>query len=152
MMRRIKWMFGVGAVVFVAMQLVPKSISNPKVTQDVAAPAPVETVLRGRCYNCHSNETRWPWYAHVAPVSWVIIRDVERGRQRVNFSTWDKYSDDPETLATKFRNIRRFSENGEMPLWYYLLAHPEARLSEADRLILEDWAAQSIKHASEEVH
>jgi len=120
------------------------SMTNPPITQDVAAPAPVESILRRGCYDCHSNETRWPWYARVAPVSWLVIRDVNRGRKHVNFSTWDKYSGDPETVIRKLRNIDKFSHNGTMPLWYYLPEHSEARLSNADREVLEKWASDAI--------
>jgi hypothetical protein len=144
MMRRIERIVAAGAVVFVLIQLVPMSRSNPPITQDVAAPPQAEAILRRGCYDCHSNETRWPWYARVAPVSWLVIRDVDRGRKHVNFSTWDKYADDPETVIRKLRNIGKFSHNGTMPLWYYLPLHSEARLSHADREVLEKWASQAI--------
>ncbi len=145
-MRRIKGVMAAAAVVFVLMQLVPMSRSNPPITQDVAAPAPVESILRRACYDCHSNETRWPWYAHVAPVSWLVIRDVDRGRKHINFSTWDVYADDPETVIRKLRNIDKVMHNRTMPLWYYLQLHSEARLSDPDREILEDWVLRAIEN------
>src|SRR5271166_3000619 len=110
-MRRLEMISAACVGVFVLIQLVPMSMTNPPITQDVAAPAPVELILRRGCYDCHSNETRWPWYARVAPVSWLVIRDVNRGRKHVNFSTWDKYSGDPETVIRKLRNIDKFSHN-----------------------------------------
>jgi len=143
-MRRIEKIVAAGAVVFVLMQLVPMSRSNPPITQDVAAPSQVESILRRGCYDCHSNETRWPWYAHVAPVSWLVIRDVNHGRQHLNFSTWDKYADDPETAIRKLRNIDKVMHNGTMPRWYYLPEHSQARLSDGDRELLEDWILQAI--------
>ena len=144
-MRRIEMIVAAGAVVCVLIQLVPISKKNPPTTQDVAAPPQVESILRRSCYNCHSNETRWPWYAHVAPLSWLVIRDVGRGRQHLNFSTWDKYADDPETAIRKLRNIDKVMHNGTMPLWYYLPMHSLARLSDADRQALEDWVIESIE-------
>ena len=143
-MRHIERIVAAGAVVFVLIQLVPTSRGNPPITQDIAAPPQVESILRRGCYDCHSNETRWPWYARVAPVSWLVIRDVNRGRKHINFSTWDKYSDDPETVIRKLNNISKFSHNGSMPLWYYLPEHSEARLSDADRKVLEKWASEAI--------
>lgn len=143
-MRRIEMIVGAGALVCVLIQLIPMSGSNPPITRDVGAPPQVDSILRRGCYNCHSNETRWPWYSHVAPVSWLVIRDVERGRRHVNFSTWDKYAEDPETLISKLKNIRRFSDNGRMPPWCYVRAHSEARLSYGDREVLENWASQAI--------
>ena len=133
MMRRLTTIIGAGVLVFLMIQLVPRSTKNPPVTQDVAAPPQVESILRRACYDCHSNATRWPWYAHVAPVSWTVVRDVERGRNHLNFSTWDKYADDPETVIRKLRNIDKVMHNGTMPLWYYLPEHPRARLGDADR-------------------
>lgn len=149
-MRRIMTIVAAIAVVCVLMQLAPISANNPPITQDVAAPSPVEAVLRRACYDCHSNATRWPWYAHVAPVSWLVIRDVDHGRRHINFSTWDKYANDPETVIRKLRNIDKVMHNGTMPLWYYLPEHSNARLTEADRQILEDWVMQSIE--AEEKH
>jgi len=145
-MRRIKGVMAATAVVFVLMQLVPMSRTNPPITRDVAAPAPVESILRRACYDCHSNETRWPWYAHVAPVSWLVIRDVDHGRKHINFSTWDLYADDPETVIRKLRNIDKVMHNRTMPLWYYLQLHSEARLSDADREVLEDWVLRAIEN------
>jgi hypothetical protein len=146
-MRRIKTIVAAGAVVFALIQLIPMSRSNPPITQDVAAPSPVEAILRRGCYDCHSNQTRWPWYAHLAPVSWIVIRDVDHGRRHVNFSTWDKYADDPETVIRKLRNIDKVMHNSTMPLWYYLPEHSEARLSDVDREVLEDWVLQAIENA-----
>ena len=69
------------AAVFVAIQLVPVHRDNPPVASDLDAPADVKSILRRACYDCHSNETRWPWYAYVAPVSWLVAHDVEEGRR-----------------------------------------------------------------------
>ena len=65
--------------------------NNPPVTGDITAPPDVAVVLRQSCYDCHSNETRWPWYSSVAPIAWVIAHGVERGRQELNFSEWTAY-------------------------------------------------------------
>lgn len=148
MTRRIDAIVAAAALLFALIQVVPMSRSNPPITQDVTAPAPAESILQRACYDCHSNQTRWPWYAHVAPVSWLVIRDVERGRKRLNFSTWDKYADDPETVIRKLRNIDKVMHNGSMPLWYYLLEHPTARLSNADREILEAWVVEAITNTA----
>jgi len=144
-MRLTRTIIGAGALVFLMIQLIPRSRQNPPVTQDIAAPPQVESILRRACYDCHSNETRWPWYAHVAPVSWLEVHDVERGRSHLNFSAWDKYSDDPETVIRKLRNIDKVMHNGTMPLWYYLPEHAPARLSDTDRQVIEDWVMQSIE-------
>jgi hypothetical protein len=143
-MRRIKTIVAAGAVVFALIQVFPMARNNPPITHDVAAPPQVEVILRRACYDCHSNETRWPWYARVAPASWLVIRDVNHARQRLNFSTWDKYNDDPETLITKLRHIDKANQSADMPPWYYLSAHSDAHLTDSDRKVLEQWTLDAI--------
>ena len=75
----------------VLIQLIPVDTENPVVTAEVDAPTEVLEVLRRACYDCHSNETAWPWYTHVAPVNFLVAHDVEEGREHLNFSEWDRY-------------------------------------------------------------
>lgn len=122
-----------------AIQLVPVDRSNPPVTADLDAPPAVHAVLRASCYDCHSNETRWPWYSRVAPVSWLVAHDVEEARGRLNFSLWGTYEwKRQQRLAEE---IWEEVEAGEMPLGVYLLAHADARLSDEDRAVLAAWSA-----------
>jgi hypothetical protein len=134
---------GLTAAVLLAavIQIVPSHRDNPPVETEVAAPAPVRAVLRRACYDCHSNETAWPWYSRVAPVSWLLGRDVREGRREVNFSTWNR--NDAKRQARKWKEIQEQIEKGEMPPWIYTAVHGEARLSDADRQALLDWAAKS---------
>ena len=78
------------------------------------------------CRDCHSNETRWPWYSSVAPASWLVQHDVEEGRSHFNVSEWGRAKNHGDEAAKEVRE-------GEMPPWFYLPAHPEARLSEVER-------------------
>jgi hypothetical protein len=121
----------------VVAQLVPVARTNPPVESDVPAPAEVKTILRRACYDCHSNETTWPWYSRVAPISWLVVRDVNHGREHVNFSEWNR-QDAMERRET-FDHIREQVETGEMPLWIYRPLHPEARLSDADKAAIQAW-------------
>jgi hypothetical protein len=137
-MRMLKW-FGLGLLaLFVAIQFVPVDRSNPPVEQDVAAPTEVDAVLRRACYDCHSNETIWPWYSYIAPASWLVARDVHAGREELNFSTWNRLStrQQVEAMHEAWEEV----EEGEMPPWFYLPPHPEARITEADMAILRAWA------------
>jgi hypothetical protein len=122
-----------------AIQLVPVDRSNPPVTADLAAPPAVDAVLRASCYDCHSNETRWPWYSRVAPVSWLVARDVEEARDRLNFSLWGTYEAKRQQRLAE--EMWEEVEKGEMPLQMYLLAHADARLTEDDRAVLAAWSA-----------
>jgi mono/diheme cytochrome c family protein len=118
-------------------QLVPIARTNPAVEQEVDAPPEVRTVLERSCYDCHSHATRWPWYAWVAPVSWLVAHDVDEGREHLNFSTWNRY--DAEERGENLEEIAEMVEEGEMPPWFYLPLHPEARLSDAELATLRAW-------------
>ncbi|GAB4310545.1 MAG: hypothetical protein Kow0059_00020 [Candidatus Sumerlaeia bacterium] len=120
------------------IQLIPAGRSNPPVTGEIAAPADVAPALRRACYDCHSNETRWPWYSRVAPISWFIVHDVNEGRDELNFSQWTLLK---EKKQIKLRSkIWEEIEEGEMPPFKYLLFHPEARLTDAERTALRAWS------------
>jgi hypothetical protein len=125
------------AVVALAIQLVPVDRTNPPVEGRVAMPAPVHSILSRSCLDCHSNETIWPWYSQVAPLSWQIARDVQNGRAALNFSTWDRLS--AEAQAEAWGAVDEEINEGEMPPKLYTLAHPDARLSSADRNELRAW-------------
>ncbi len=130
---------GVGVLAVLALiQVVRPSRSNPPVTADLQAAPEVKEVLRRACYNCHSNETRWPWYSHVAPVSWLLSHDVQDGRKDLNFSTWGTLSG-PEQAEERGEIAESIAE-GDMPPWYYVPMHPDARLSATDRSLLNAWA------------
>ncbi len=126
-------------VLFGIIQLVPVSRTNPPVVADLDAPPQVTAVLRASCYDCHSNETRWPWYSQVAPVSWLVAHDVEEARDHLNLSLWGTYQEGKRRKAAEemWEEVRQ----GDMPLRMYRLAHPDARMSDADRATLEEWVS-----------
>ncbi len=127
----------------IAIQFVPVNRTNPAVdlNQDYlkvsAAPAEVARILRASCYDCHSNEAKYPWYAYVAPVSFLVQNHIQEGRSKVNFSTWGSSSAHDQSEALE--EIPETIAEGEMPLWDYKLMHPEAKLSEAEKRTLIDW-------------
>jgi len=127
-------------VIFSLAQLVPVDRSNPPVTEEVAAPPNVKELLRKACYDCHSNETVWPWYAYVAPVSWLVAHDVDEARGHLNFSTWDRQAASPK-LAKHLEELVEMVREGEMPLWYYVPMHPAADLSSEDKAVITAWAS-----------
>ena len=116
------------AIGFVAIQLVPygRAHTNPPVTGGPDWDSQVTRDLAVRaCFDCHSNETIWPWYSHVAPVSMMVYRDVVRGREVLNFSEWDRQAWD----AADSERLADVVARGQMPLPYYLVLHPEAQLT-----------------------
>ncbi len=109
-------------VLFVAIQFVPVERSNPPVTGLVDAPEDVLNTLQRSCWDCHSNETDWPWYAYVAPMSLRVSQHVRMGRQHVNFTEWDGY--DAEDLDEAYEDIAEEMEKAGMPLSDYLARAP----------------------------
>ena len=136
--RFLRWLLLGIVLALIVMQFVPVERSNPPVEAEVPAPANVRAVLKRSCYDCHSNETRWPWYSHVAPVSWLVAHDVHEARKHLNFSTWNRY--DPKRQAKKLNEAWEEVDEGEMPLWYYLAVHRDAVLSAEDKALLREWA------------
>ena len=125
------------ALTFLVAQAIPVKRDNPPAEGEISAPPAVQALLKRSCYDCHSNQTRWPWYARVAPVSWLVAHDVHEGREHLNFSTWGRYSADERREHVE--EIRENVEEGEMPLWFYLPLHPEAKLTAADVERIARW-------------
>lgn len=125
--------------------------TNPPVTADLQAPAPLKQVLKRACYPCHSNETVWPWYSDVAPLSWMVAYDVHEGRHELNFSEWGTYQ--PAQRLKKLKKTGDEVAEGEMPPWYYVYPmHPEARLSAADRDAIAAWVASGLPPSARDSH
>ncbi|GAB4433623.1 MAG: heme-binding domain-containing protein [Anaerolineae bacterium] len=112
---------------FVLIQLIPVSRTNPPVVSEPNWDSPQTRALMERaCFDCHSNETKWPAYAYVAPVSWLVARDVNEGRDKFNLSDWlNNPGEGKEMIET--------IQKGEMPMPIYLPLHPEARLTAAEQ-------------------
>lgn len=126
------WLGAAGVVVMSAIQLVPygHDRSNPPVTQEPPWDRPQTRALAARaCFDCHSNETVWPWYSRVAPLSWLIQRDVDEGRRALNYSEWDRGQREAPESAKSVRSA-------EMPPWFYTLPRPHARLTPPERAML----------------
>lgn len=126
------------ALVFLAIQLVPAGRTNPRATAPLQAAPEVLAILRRACFDCHSNETHWPWYAYVAPVSWLVVHDTDEGRAQLNFSTWGDLR--PVARASKALECVEEIEAGEMPLEPYLWMHPDARVTPPELEVLRTWA------------
>jgi hypothetical protein len=140
-------------IVFGAIQLVPVSRENPPVLREPLWDSPETRALaQTACFDCHSNETVWPWYARLAPSSWVVWYDVTEGREALNFSEWDRHADDeyvdpndpfpPKTLSERIEAVIR---DGSMPPGTYRLAHPAARLSAAQREALIEGLVRTVR-------
>jgi len=131
-------------VLVVAVQFIPVGMANPPedpaLTVYVTVPVPpdIASILRRACQDCHSNQTVWPWYSRVAPVSWLIARDISKGRGELNLSEWGAYA--TRRKDRKLQEICQQVTRGEMPMPVYTLMHPQARLSDQDKKAMCDWA------------
>lgn len=127
-------------VVGVGIQLVPvEGVGhNPPDRYPLGAPPEVEAIMRRACLDCHSNETRWPLYSRVAPGSWLMIRDVTKGRKHLNLSEWAESDDDEKKIDRE--NCWDQIEQGNMPPWFYVYPlHLSAKLSDAEKATLKAW-------------
>jgi hypothetical protein len=121
-----------GVLLFGLIQLVPygRDHSDPPVVQEPTWDSPQTRELAVRaCFDCHSNQTTWPWYTNIAPISWLTERDVVSGRRRLNFSNWN-------ASQRGAREMARMVSEGEMPPFYYAWMHPAANLSAAEKTAL----------------
>lgn len=133
------WILGI----FVVIQLIPIDRTNKSVekTQNfvdvVKPPKEVEQILKNACYDCHSNEVKYPKYAYLAPISWSVKHHINEGRERVNFSIWTNYNPDQKNHIID--DIMETVEIKEMPLKGYLPMHPEANLTDEQRKVFNDY-------------
>ncbi len=130
----------------VALQFTNPPLHNPPVVpgHDLLAsnapPPEVAALLKNSCYDCHSSETKWPWYSRVAPMSWWLVQHVNDARERLNFSEWPH--DSPSRARKKWRHIADAVDSNEMPLPSYVWVHRQSRLTEQQRRLLVGWAKQ----------
>ena len=132
------------AIILVVIQFYPVDRSNPPATQKLEMPADIEQVMRRACFDCHSNETNWPWYSYVAPVSWLVSHDVQEGREHLNFSEWDKLTE--KKKKKRLDEIVEEIEEEKMPLPIYVLLHPEAKISESELDMIREWVQQELNN------
>jgi len=116
-----------GLIIILFIQFIPVEHSNPKV---VAEPkwdsAQTKDLFFRACADCHSNETKWPWYTNIAPISWLVAYDVKKGREHFNVSMWGvQKKNEGDEAGEEFREK-------EMPLWFYTIVHPEAQLTDEE--------------------
>ncbi|MGD9329479.1 MAG: heme-binding domain-containing protein [Cyclobacteriaceae bacterium] len=142
-MKILKITIWVVLALFVILQFIPNTYPENKksnehdliLTGDVTQE--VGLILKNSCYDCHSNETRYPWYAYIAPVSWLVVRDVKLGRAELNFSEWDNLkSRDKIKLLDE---IAEEVEVGNMPMPIYTITHGDAALGDDKKQLLAEW-------------
>ncbi len=130
------------AILLVAIQFVPVKMINEKTAKalEIKAPKKVMSILKRSCYDCHSNEVKFPWYASIAPASFFIKRHVDIGRKWLNFSIWETYT--PKQKDKKLEEIYKAVYKA-MPLSGYEKMHQNAKLTQKDRNLIRDWTGKT---------
>lgn len=142
-MKAIKIILLILLLLFVIIQFFPKDLPDklPVNESDLISgsdiPDEVATILRNSCYDCHSNQVNYPWYAHVAPSAWLVGSDVKRGRSELNFSEWGDYS--TRNLIGRLDAIEEEVTLGTMPLPVYTLMHRKAKLDKDQVEAIVKW-------------
>lgn len=153
MRKNLKWIGVALLVMGLGIQLYQPDRSNPPVDDSktiftsMQVPSEVKSVMERACNDCHSHNTKWPWYSYIAPASWLLSDDVKQGRQKLNLSTWGDYR--------KSRKLNKLEEIGDlvrekaMPLKKYILLHPSAQLSDAEIELVTRWAEKEHDRLAE---
>jgi len=127
-------------IALIVIQFIPVKRTNPASISEIDAPADVKAIFRNSCFDCHSNETVWPWYSYVAPASWLLVSDVNEGRENLNFSNWGNLD---RSKQTKLREeIWEEIREERMPLWQYRILHPGSKLSQEQKNLIRNWSGE----------
>jgi len=143
MKKGFKYLLWIVLGIFVFIQFVPVDRENPigdknnDLLVQTQAPADVQALMKSACYDCHSNETVWPKYAYVAPISFVIAAHVEEGREHLNFSDWATY--DREDHPYILKHMKKAIDKGAMPMSGYVKLHSDAEMTDARKVLLNSW-------------
>ncbi|MEJ7610498.1 MAG: heme-binding domain-containing protein [Ferruginibacter sp.] len=130
---------------FVAIQFfrprrnIDTAVLSSDIINMVDMPERVSVILKNSCYDCHSNNTRYPWYINIQPMGWIMADHIRDGKKDLNFSEFGSYS--PRKQTNKLRAIESSVKSGEMPISSYTLMHSDAKLSESDKQLIAEWVS-----------
>ncbi len=136
-------------IVFIAIQFIQPAHNNngqvvpADITLSVNVPANVLSVFQRACYDCHSNNTKYPWYMNIQPMGWMMANHINEGKANLNFSEFGNYS--KRKQANKLRAVAKSIDEGSMPIWSYKLMHSEAKLSNESKGLIANWVLSCAK-------
>ncbi len=140
---RKKYVIIIVIVIIALIQVIRINTVTPEINPEkdflsvTQAPPEIANILTTSCYDCHSYQTKYPWYSQIAPVSWLLGNHINKGRKHLNFSTWADYTADKQ-ISKKEKIVEEIEESG-MPLKSYTIIHSDAKLTDASRQVLIDW-------------
>ena len=148
-MKLLKILIIILVVLFIVLQFIPNKMpentaaGKDDLVSSGVLPENISAILRTSCYDCHSNQTSYPWYSKVAPASWLLANDIRDGRDDLNFSEWGSYN--KRHQIGKLGKIKEEVTSGSMPLKNYLLIHTHAKLSAEQKSALVKWTEDETK-------
>ncbi len=154
-MNRIKKILLVLLIVFIAIQFIQPArntngqVLSTDISKIVSVPENVQTILKTACYDCHSNNTNYPWYNYVQPAAWMLANHIKHGKRDLNFSDFGSYP--TRKQQSKLKAIASQIKDGEMPLYSYTLIHKNARLTTDQKKLIIDWA-QNAKDSLDKIN
>ena len=134
-------------IVFIAIQFIQPAhnisgqVLPTDITKTVNVPDKVLAIFKNSCYDCHSNNTRYPWYVYIQPMGWMMARHIKNGKDNLDFSDFGSYSQRKQ--ANKLRAIETSIKEGSMPLSSYTIMHGDAKLSTEDKKLITDWVSNA---------
>lgn len=142
----------VGVLLLLLQLFQPERNKNPHVSEkditvSIKMPGDVKAILQTSCYDCHSNNTQYPWYSYVQPMGWWLDHHIKEGKSELNLSEFGEYS--PRRQQSKLKAIAESVEDDDMPLSSYTMIHTSAKLSATDKKKLLDWIAKTKDHLSQ---
>ncbi|PCH49878.1 MAG: hypothetical protein COC22_06200 [Flavobacteriaceae bacterium] len=131
-------------IVLVGIQFIPtkrnqnQQILESDISKTFTLPAEIQTIFKNSCYDCHSNNTNYPWYNKIQPVSWLLENHIKEGKKELNFNEFGSYS--KRKQKNKLKSIKNQVIDDEMPMFSYTLIHKKAKLTESDKNLIKNWA------------
>ena len=134
-------------IVFIVIQFIRPAhnisgqVLPTDITKTINVPDKILDVFKNSCYDCHSNDTRYPWYINIQPMGWIMADHIKTGKANLNFSEFGSYS--KRKQANKLRSLAETINDGSMPISSYTIMHTDAKLSEENKKLITDWALQA---------
>ena len=136
-------------IVFIAIQFIQPArntngqVAQADITKHFSVPANVEGVLKISCYDCHSNNTYYPWYANIQPMGWLLANHIKDGKAELNFNEFGNYSE--RRQLSKLKAINNSIKDGTMPLSSYIVLHQDAKLSKESKALISEWVSKNSR-------
>lgn len=134
-------------IVFILIQFIRPAYNTigqvlpTDITKIINVPDKIMGVFKNSCYDCHSNDTRYPWYVNIQPMGWIMADHIKTGKANLNFSEFGTYS--KRKQANKLRSLAETVNDGSMPISSYTIMHTDAKLSEENKKLITDWVAKT---------